>query len=569
MTEEEYTKIKGQAVEYIMGELLNGTDISAFLSGINSNYKNNQEYRLALTFVNSIKTETDPDKIESCLQLAVQHLEAFIGAKAEDGTSKLTNAVETKNRQVINEKASAQLDVIIDKNLEAFSNSKDGVTKQLRTQEAVDGRSKWLQNIKTAFLAQYTGDGTDVEAAFAKFLAKIEKEAEEVMKDMDKHYDNQYTGAKQTEGKYEDIKNAVDKAGTYVTKEEKAQIDSTVVENIVASLLNGETENSMLEYICPDYKTSGKYQLAKQLLEGCLTSGTPKEDYEKAKALLTELMSTVSAATVRNYVKVEESKTVNIKPSDVSYGLWGYHSNDTLGGDDDVYAQFKVTDGKVEWTNSDDASDINKTFSQLSLRIHEKLKAQLGSLYNADEINKYINEATIEMAMGLSSIDGLHDISELVDSFLAKFNAIATNGLKKQGSSKSASALDKSAVLASADAYGDYASGIHSGSWHKGKKNTAKQEARNEADRYLDKLTSALIEQYKAKLGDKFDEVAITKMINDVKNGIVNNDNTYIDTNSHHNGYKWGFNTQTLYNTYFNSLDTAFANYLKQTGTTL
>ena len=69
--------------------------------------------------------------------------------------------------------------------------------------------------------------------------------------------------------------------------------------------------------------------------------------------------------------------------------------------------------------------------------------------------------------------------------------------------------------------------------------------------------------------GDKYDSVAIQKMVNQVIDGMVYNDGTYMDVNTHHNGYKWGFNVQTLYINYFNNLDAAFESYLKQAGITL
>lgn len=561
ITSDEYAEIKGIATDYILGIMAGGLEndeFDAFMSALNPEYKNDTNYKVAQKALELLQTETDPIKMQEIINNAKTAIGNLIGDMDEygDGTTPLSEAVKTRAKLIDNKKYSEQLDAYIDDSIEARTHEPN---PELFDPEA---RLERLNALKTAFLSQYEGDGTDLETEFAAFVEKSDKELENV-------YAKEGVLTESDTKNYEKIKETLEAAGQYANAEEKDAIFDAAADYVMANIVQGKVD-SLLASINSQYVYFPQYIEAKSLLDNLKTSATPEADYTKAKELIKELLASQGVDKIEKFVEIEETKNVNLSSdSTLKAYLWGYNSNDTVGGDDLVYPSFNIENGKVQWTNGDDAGDITKTFNQLNERIHTKLKEQLGSLYNKEEIDKYIDAAMVEMAMGLSDITGLHKVSELVDSFLAKFDNIATNGLKQNTTAKSPQVLDRTQVLDAADAYDEYSSGVQSGSWHKRKKNTAKAEAQNQARNYLNVLTNAVLQQYQAMLGDKYDSVAIQKMVNQVIDGMVYNDGTYIDVNTHRKGYKWGFNVQTLYINYFNNLDAAFDSYLKQAGITL
>lgn len=573
ITKDEYKELKANAEDYILGIMAKGEDndeFDAFMTALNPKYKDNINYKVAQKALELLETEQDPFKIQEIINNAKTAIGKLIGDMDEygDGTTPLTEAVKARTKFIENKKYSAQLDKYIDESIEARTHEPN---PELFNPKA---RLERLNALKTAFLSQYKGDGTDLEAAFKEFVNKSDAEYEKVQNELKEYtkprrsgiFGESYNKNHPQKGNIDDIKKAVESAGTYISSEEADAIYDAAAEYVFGNMIRGIEKDPLLSIMNPKYVYYPQYIEAKSLLDNLITSATPEADIAKAKELIKDLVKSNGTKPI------ETLFTTNIelrKDSSMTAYLWGYHSNDTLGNDDDVYTNFKVENGKVVWTNKDDAADINKTFAQLNQRIHTKLKEQLGSLYNQEEIEKYFNEAMIKMAMSLPNNNTLSNICDMVDVFLTQFDKITTNGLQNVSSAKSPANLDKVQVLSSADAFDEYTSGIHGGSWHKRSPNTAWNEARNEARNYLNVLTGSILEQYKAILGDKFDSDAITKMINQVIENMVNDNSNFIDINSHHKGSKWGFNTSTLYDFYIANLNSAFGAYLEQASITL
>lgn len=573
ITKNEYKELKADATNYILGIMAKGEDndeFNAFMTALNPKYKDNINYKVAQKALELLETEQDPFKIQEIINNAKTAIGKLIGDMDEygDGTTPLTEAVKARTKFIDNKKYSAQLDKYIDKSIEARTHEPN---PELFNPEA---RLERLNSLKTAFLSQYKGDGTDLETAFEEFVTKSDAEYEKVQNEINEYtkprrsgiFGESYNKNHPQKGNIDDIKKAVESAGTYISSEEADTVYNAAAEYVFGNMVRGIEKDPLLSIMNTKYVYYPQYIEAKSILDNLMTSASPEADFAKAKELIKDLIKSNGTKPIETLMKTNIELR---KDSSLTTYLWGYHSNDTLGNDDDVYTNFKVENGKVVWTNQDDAADINKTFSQLNQRIHAKLREQLGSLYNREEIEKYFNEAMIKMAMSLPNNNTLSNICDMVDVFLTQFDKITTNGLQNVSSAKSPANLDKVQVLSSADAFDEYTSGIHGGSWHKRSPNTAWNEARNEARNYLNVLTGSILEQYKAILGDKFDSDAITKMINQVIENMVNDNSNFIDINSHHKGSKWGFNTSTLYDFYIANLNSAFKSYLEQAGITL
>lgn len=299
ITDSEYEEIKKQASKYILGELLNGNDITAFMSAINPSFKNNQNYSIVKSCITALQKETDPEKVAYYIERAEKYIGNLLGTKANDGTSKLTDAIKAQNLAEVKQEASVQIDKINDELNEAYFENKTAAGEEFTTDD-VNAHVKKYANIKDAFLAQYTGDGSDIETAYNEFLAKIEQETQDILALIESQ--------KGTENSYENLRNTVKETGSYVTKEEQDEIKSAAIEYITSVLISDEEDLTLLAQLYPNYKTDGKYLQAKQLLNGIASSATPKEDYEKALQLLNEMEANLSYTQVTKAMANEETR---------------------------------------------------------------------------------------------------------------------------------------------------------------------------------------------------------------------------------------------------------------------
>ena len=89
------------------------------------------------------------------------------------------------------------------------------------------------------------------------------------------------------------------------------------------------------------------------------------------------------------------------------------------------------------------------------------MKEQLGDSYNAEEIDKYFDQAIVNVAMNLENPTGLHSIEELANNAVVYFNAIATAGVHGQETNKvSNNKIDMTQILVETGKIDNYCSGI-------------------------------------------------------------------------------------------------------------
>lgn len=351
-----------------------------------------------------------------------------------DGTTPLTEAVKTRAKFIENKKYSEQLDAYIDDSIEARTHEPN---PELFDPEA---RLERLNALKTAFLSQYEGDGTDLETEFAAYVEKADKELENV-------YAEENALTESNTKNYEKIKETLEAAGQYANAEEKEAIYDAAADYVMANIIQGKTD-SLLDSINSQYVYFPQYIEAKSLLDNLKTSATPEADYAKAQELIKELLASQGVDKIETFVEIEETKNVNLSVTEMTQGLWGYGTTETHGGDNLVGTHFTIQNGKVVWTNDTDNKDINKMYDQLRQRIHTQMKEQLGDSYNAEEIDKYFDQAIVNVAMNLENPTGLHSIEELANNAVVYFNAIATAGIHGQETNKTSNnKIDMQTVL--------------------------------------------------------------------------------------------------------------------------
>lgn len=543
ITSEEYAEIKGIATDYILGIMAGGLEndeFDAFMSALNPEYKNDTNYKVAQKALELLQTETDPIKMQEIINNTKTAIGNLIGDMDEygDGTTPLSEAVKTRAKFIDNKKYSEQLDAYIDDSIEARTHEPN---PELFDPEA---RLERLNALKTAFLSQYEGDGTDLETEFAAFVEKSDKELENV-------YAKEDVLTESDTKNYEKIKETLEAAGQYANAEEKDAIFDAAADYVMANIVQGKVD-SLLASINSQYVYFPQYIEAKSLLDNLKTSATPEADYTKAKELIKELLASQGVDKIEKFVEIEETKNVNLSVTEMTQGLWGYGTTETHGGDNLVGTHFTIQNGKVVWTNDTDNKDINKMYDQLRQRIHTQMKEQLGDSYNAEEIDKYFDQAIVNVAMNLENPTGLHSIEELANNAVVYFNAIATAGIHGQETNKTSNnKIDMQTVLLNTGKIDKYCSPIK---WTLG-------GARMQIALYLRVMDAEIINTFKAQLGDKFDEVEINRIIQEARGAAVDAFSSLSSVE--------GKSMDVVYKYYFEYLNNAYNNYLNQKGITL
>ena len=532
VTAKEFEQMKNEAIDYIMGMLMNGNEDSAFLSALNSDYKNSSAYKTAMSAIKAIEGESDPAKIQEYLDKAKTAISSLIGTQNADGTSKLGNAINAKNDKQVADQQTAQksaytetLSSLIDEMVENYSNSsvRNSMMRKNRmpSSDEVASYQTKLTNIMNKFLESYDGDGKNIESEFKAYVDKVAKEYTAAQ--------NELSGISSLDSdeKYAELKDLVNSTGSYVSDDEKAAILNSASEFILNQIAQGVTDITLLNDILPDYQNNTKFIEAQALLKGLNTSATPKEDLEKAKQLISEMMSEVGADSIMEGVKNKKMPAVTF--SDVEMEQF---TSSIPGYDDDVQIKsdsFKGKDRSADAKNNlqeKAKAALEAIRPQLLAMMKEKLgadydEAALNSMID-DAIYKTINEIT-ESGMNVDHTNRIIkkkrkwtasiSTKTLVDTFMTKFNEIATKSAGEVDKSKNP--VDRDSVMNDteyADAYQD-------------KKSTLVKDTSNaklQAKTQLQSIAAQLKVQLRQQLGSDYDSALINSLVDQAILNTVN-----------------------------------------------
>lgn len=515
VTGSEFNEMKDQTVSYIMSAMMNGEVDADFMNNFDKDYANNKNYQTALKAVEELKTETDPARIQELLTEAENALGNFLGTQNADGTSKLNSAINTKKEADI-AKAEAEkiaeqketLSSVVDQLVETYSNTKtrSGFFSRTPSADDVQQYEAKLNNIMDAFLEQYDGDGSNIKNAFNSYVNQVMRESDTVMAEL-----NEIT-ATDSADKYQELKDAVGKTGTYVSDAEEEQIIAKTTEFVINQLGQGISDISLLEQISPDYASNEKYVEAKNLIDGIKTSATPKEDLEKAKQLLTEMFTEIGGNKIADGVNNKKMPAITF--SDVDYeqftsSIPGYDNNGSW------------ETGRYRNTSSakNAIQDLAKQqLTALKPQLMAMLKEQMGADYDEAKINSMLDDAIYQTVndfsesgfgtkrSGLLRKRGTVNIKQIVDAFMTKFQEISAGEAGQTDKSQNPVSVEEVMKDTSlADAYQDKSGKIYS--------TNNLSEAKLEAKTQLNIIANELKVKLKQELGSEYDSSLINSLV--------------------------------------------------------
>ncbi len=515
VTGSEFNEMKDQTVSYIMSAMMNGEVDADFMNNFDKDYANNKNYQTALKAVEELKTETDPARIQELLTEAENALGNFLGTQNLDGTSKLNNAINSK-READVAKAEAEkiaeqketLSSVVDQLVETYSNTKTrrGFFSRTPSADNVQQYEAKLNNIMDAFLEQYDGDGSNIKNAFNSYVNQVMRESDTVMAEL-----NEIT-ATDSADKYQELKDAVGKTGTYVSDAEEEQIIAKTTEFVLNQLGQGISDISLLEQISPDYASNEKYVEAKNLIDGIKTSATPKEDLEKAKQLLTEMFTEIGGNKIADGVNNKKMPAITF--SDVDYeqftsSIPGYDNNGSW-----ETSRFRNTSSA-----KNAIQDLAKQqLTALKPQLMAMLKEQMGADYDEAKINSMLDDAIYQTIndfsesgfgtkkSGLLKKRGTVNIKQIVDAFMTKFQEISAGEAGQTDKSQNPVGVEEVMKDTSlADAYQDKSGKIYS--------TNNLSEAKLEAKTQLNIIANELKVKLKQELGSEYDSSLINSLV--------------------------------------------------------
>ena len=211
------------------------------------------------------------------------------------------------------EKYTNTLTTSIDELVETYSNSDEivelGETDKDAAKAKVDKYETKMNAALEAFLAQYTGDGTNIEEEFNDFVEKIEAEYEEVQDEINDITTDtierkllfgliKYTKTVDVDLDGELLQEIQD-AGISISDAEQDDINNAAVNYVIGQVTRDNGDTTLVENLYPGLAGNDKYKEAISLLENLEGSITPKDDYEKAKALIGRIYEISDASSVQ------------------------------------------------------------------------------------------------------------------------------------------------------------------------------------------------------------------------------------------------------------------------------
>lgn len=533
VTGSEYKKMKEEATAYIMGMLLNGTEDADFLKGLNADYKNSSGYKVAMAAIKAMEAESDPSKIKEYLAQAEVAVGKLIGNQNVDGSSKLNDIVNVQGQKKVDAQKAAQqaeykstISGIVDKLVESYSNETKtnsrffgSRTSLANSEEQVQQYTAKLNNIMNAFLAQYKGDGKNIESEFNSFMNKSMQDSSSVTSEL-----NNLTAVNSAD-KYGELKGLVSASGTYASAEEKAGIVNKSADFVLNQLAQGIADISILKDIYPDYAKDAKFVEAKSLMSGIKASATPKEDLAKIKQLLSEMMTTVGADKIIDGVKNKKMPAVSISASDreaLTSAIGGYDGNESLSS-----GYGKQNEGRLDEIQAQAKQKLEEVRSQLL----SQLKSQLGADYDESKLNEMIDDAIYQTINQFSDnlqrtnksnystdIAGFEfcrrsgtksgryavNVKQLVDTFLTKFQELSAKASGEVDKTKNP--VERQDVMLDTSLANDYQD-------KKTKSFRDMTSAKLDIKNQINVVASQLKAKLKQQLGADYDSAKINDMI--------------------------------------------------------
>lgn len=377
VTEAEWNKVKNKAVQYLMGMMLSGEINTDILTGLNSKYQANNNYKEALSAINQLKTETDPAKMQQLLTVAQEKILAFVESCGKD------KAVDAFN-DYAKAKGEAEVKAKLDAHIESY-------LEQMMTAEMTDEQraqlTKFVQNCGDKYLSKLVENGTidevseqDLINGFNDYLLQQNQLLVNTQLEL-------YNQTTQIDEAFENLVSVSDNANANgnISQDERAAIIEASKNLIKTQLLAGNTSIAMLDKL--GVSTSEMISLV-----SAMWSETDPDKLIEMKNQLDDLISKAlekfSGEQLVN--AVNSMKPVEISETTKDKAVYNSSiASDYAAGVSRSTSRGKQNEGRLQEIQEMAKADLNAFAESLKAQ----LQAELGDAYNEADVQRYIDDA--------------------------------------------------------------------------------------------------------------------------------------------------------------------------------
>ena len=450
VTDAEWNQIKNKAVQYLMGVMLSGEINTDILSGLNSKYKTDQNYKAALSAINQLKTETDPAKMQQLLTLANENINSFLQSCGKDkSVDAFNDYAKAKGEEAVVS--------VLDKYLDSYY--EQTITSDM-SEEQKTALKSFVENCKNKYISNLVESGKfdevteqDLINGFNDYLTQQNQKLVDTQLAL-------YNQTTEIDENFETLKTVSDKANANgnITQDERIAIIDAATNLIKSQLLAGNTQIAMLDKL--GISTSEMISLVSKMWsetdpDKLIEMKTQLEDMIKAALEKCSGEELVNAVNSMKSVEISElTKDKAVYNSSISSDYSAGASRSTSRG--------KQTEERLQEIQEMAKADLNAFAESLKAQ----LQSELGDAYNEADVQRYINDAindTISLftqnvyrknqhgnystdsdnqafvfatRSGTSKGRYVYNVKALIDTFVEKFN--------ETSKIKSASKLDPS-----------------------------------------------------------------------------------------------------------------------------
>ena len=571
VTDAEWATVRNKSVQYLMSMILSGNINDDFMKNLNPKYAKDSNWKMAVSYLDKVSTESDPIKIQQYLAQAQKCLVSFLNSIGKD-----------KAVKAINDFAQAQKESAITEKLNTYADN--WLETKINSRMSDDEKQRLVNFANTCvgkFLAKLAEDGRlSADIPDAELKAEFTAYLDELKAEFDTTQENLTRSASGHTNDYNNLIAISDAANSNgnVSDEEKEKIVKAATKLIINQMLSNMDDIPLLEQLNPNYKNTADYKTLQSLINQ-MQNSLDVEEIAKLQAQAEELLNKMLNSYSGDKLVKAIDGTKPVQVSDSTKGSVVYNSS--ISSDYQANVSRTTSRGSQDEGRLDEIQNMAKADLQaVAESLKAQLKAELGTAYNENEIQKYINDAindtialftknvrranghgnynvsSSEQAFVFLRRSGTHkgryvyNVKALTDTFISKFNE-TSKAKTAAKNDPSLATYDKENVIA--DSVGnDY---LREKDYKDKDKVTAIEQAKTRLQSVKAALKSSLIAE-----GSKVPAAKIDELIDSALQTTLT-DMSWLEYVYDWNDfdYTYKFNIKTLTDTFLDKFDKLYA----------
>lgn len=380
----EWNSVRNKTVQYLMGTLLKGEEGADLLSNLNGNYKKDENYKAAMLAINELKATSDPVKMQEYMTTAQNALNKFLNGLGRDKVvDTIDSFAQAKEEAAVTEKVKAQADNWVESQITA--DMSDAEKEKLK---------KFADVCVTKFAAKMAEEGkfstsmqdAEIQSEFSSFIDTQKAQLDSLQTALTRSASN-------VDSDYNTLVSISDSANANgnVSADEKKQLVTSATSLIINQLINDIENIPILANLNADYKESTDFKTLGTIITNMKASADPEEIKKlqaQAQELLSKMLDSYTGAQLVG--AVDATKPVEVTGATKDKVIF----NSSISSEYQANVSRTTSRGKQNDGRLDEIQNMAKQdLAAIAESLKAQLKSQLGTAYNEEDVQKYINDA--------------------------------------------------------------------------------------------------------------------------------------------------------------------------------